>query len=57
MVLEVRDKKIDQVNPLNAKRDTYRNAIPNRPLFKYCPNCGFQNDIDARFCSNCGKSF
>ncbi|UJG44991.1 MAG: zinc ribbon domain-containing protein [Candidatus Heimdallarchaeum endolithica] len=57
MVLEVRDKKIDQVNPLNAKRNTYRNAIPNRPLFKYCPNCGFQNDIDARFCSNCGKSF
>jgi len=53
MVLEVRDKKIDQVNPLNANR----NVIPNRPLFKYCPNCGFQNDIDARFCSNCGKSF
>ncbi len=57
MVLEVRDKKIDQVNPLNANRNAYRNVIPNRPLFKYCPNCGFQNDIDARFCSNCGKSF
>jgi len=62
MVLEVRDKKIDQVNPLNANRNNanrnaYRNVIPNRPLFKYCPNCGFQNDIDARFCSNCGKSF
>ena len=30
-------------------------AMPSRKITEKCHNCGFKNEVRARFCSNCGR--
>lgn len=30
-------------------------AMPSRKITDKCPNCGFKNEVRARYCSNCGR--
>ena len=30
-------------------------AMPSRKITEKCSQCGFKNEVRARFCSNCGR--